>query len=109
MCKKRIPGRNRPYNPPEHLILVNECTDPAPKNVAEIWKNGIHQIETLFLVKRTSNPPPTDTSIKFDYGMQGTKWLSKEDLASLTYYPDVDSDWFFAPKNPTNNSRTTNR
>jgi len=81
----------------EQLLLVNEFINKNPKGVADDWKNGIHQIEIIFKVSRTS---PIDTLHKLikpkaDFGMKGIKWLDKKALSSIKYYPDKAVDWFF--------------
>ncbi len=82
----------------EKLILVNEFINPNPKFVADSWKNGIHQIETIFLVNRKSNSQNNSEEKNYDFGMQGIKWLSKNELKFVKYYPEMDADWFFSPK-----------
>ncbi|MCB9225822.1 MAG: NUDIX domain-containing protein [Chitinophagales bacterium] len=79
----------------EYLILLNEFINHNPKAVAESWKNGIHQIEAIFKVKR-SKQQKHYTTPKSDFGMQGLKWLSKKELATVTFYPEMPIDWFFA-------------
>lgn len=79
----------------ESLILLNEFINPNPKAVAETWKNGIHQIESIFKVKR-SVQTKTNSALIPDIGMQGLKWLSKSALARITFYPEMPIDWFFS-------------
>lgn len=79
------------------LILVNEFIDSIPTAVAPSWKDGIHQIETIFEVNRNiesaehSSPQP-------DYGMEGIRWMDAQKMESVTYYPKMPIDWFFAAK-----------
>lgn len=80
---------------PQKLILVNEFINEKPNYVAESWKNGIHQVEAIFLLKRNSNTYPEKFKTKIDFGMKGLKWMSKVDLAKVKYYPEKEIDWFF--------------
>lgn len=79
---------------PKELILVNEFIDENPKYAAPSWKQGIHQIETIFEVERT-NASITKVELKLDFGMEGFRWLSKAEMEQLQFFPEVDIDWFF--------------
>lgn len=80
---------------PKKVILINEFINQKPKYVAESWKNGIHQVEIIFLLERNLESQINNISPKKDFGMTGIKWLSKSELENLTCYPEQEIDWFF--------------
>ncbi len=80
----------------KRLVLLNEFIERHPQNAVESWKNGIHQIEAIFELKRLEGE--VDTPEQQDFGMQGLQWLSKSDLQKVKYYPEVAIDWFFEEK-----------
>ncbi len=78
------------------LVLLNEFIKPNPKVIAPQWKDGIHQIEAIFEVKRVVLPSSKMATNVFDPGMQGVRWLAADELAKVTYYPEVSVDWLFS-------------
>jgi len=82
----------------KQLILVNEFIDPKPKHVHESWKNGIHQVESIFLVERVEHPFDKKFQQKIDFGMQGYTWLDRNEVLKVQYFPNMPVDWFFEEK-----------
>jgi len=76
------------------LILLNEFISPQPNSKSERWKNGIHQIESIFLVERNSNEN-IKTIPNYDIGMQGLVWLDIHKLQEVKYYPEKPVEWFY--------------
>jgi len=93
----------------ESLILLNEFISHHPKSVAESWKNGIHQIESIFRVRRNANEETVLTSQYFDAGMIGIKWLKPSELEKVTYYPEMPVKWFFLESQKDSNLYKTKR
>ncbi len=80
------------------LIMVNEFIEKSSRIVPQ-WQDGIHQIENIFIVRKTDNPILISEETK-DIGMRGTKWLSKKELEQVHYFPKMKIDWFFKQTYP---------
>ncbi len=77
------------------LILINEFISPNPKSVAPRWKNGIHQIESIFTVQRNPDVQVTKRPEQLDFGMRGVRWMTRSELKHVIYYPEKPINWFF--------------
>jgi len=77
------------------LILLNEFISPNPNSISERWKNGIHQIESIFQVKRRTEEKNKEIVENRDLGMIGVSWLSESELKDVKYYPEMPVNWFF--------------
>lgn len=92
------------------LILLNEFISHTPNSISERWKNGIHQIESIFKVKRKVIEYSGKIHIENrDLGMEGLEWLSNSELSDVKYYPEMPIEWFFTEKQEIMNIYQTKR
>ena len=79
------------------LVLVNEFIEESSAFV-EDWKEGIHQVEHIFEVSLVSEAAVEGVGTNFDPGMIGVRWVDRQTLAMVEFYPQKPLDWFFGEK-----------
>ena len=52
-------------------------------------------MESIFSLKRISEGESEVLPSNMDIGMLGIKWLGRQELEAVTFYPEMPIDWFF--------------
>lgn len=55
-----------------------------------VYKGGIHQVEIIFRCSQINSADIAVPGVLQDFGMQGVRWLDKDEMKSLRIYPSAD-------------------